>query len=316
MPAHATKFYAGCVSRLAQSRAPHADSAAWAKRNECLVSVPGNVLTLERCAARLVDEPELPTMCRWIVYQGPELFLSRILLDPGHSLLAQSLQAREIEWPTNGDGFGIGWYDRREEPGVYRDVLPIWNDTNLLALAKQIESRLFFAHIRKSTAGAIQRTNCHPFAHGKWLFQHNGSIPDFDRLKQELYAQIDPELFGELSGSTDSECMFLLALSNGLKHDPVAGLAAMVKIVEQARQARGIVEPFHCTSAVSDGERTWAIRYSSAGTPRTLYYSTHRDALCDFESCNTKMPEGGILVASEPLGQVGGAWQQVEPNSV
>lgn len=251
-------------------------------------------------------------MCRWIVYQGPPIFLSTILLDSGHSLLDQSLEAREIEFRTNGDGFGIGWYDRRETPGVFRDVLPIWNDINFAALAQQIESQLFFAHIRKATGGAIQRTNCHPFAHGRWLFQHNGSIPEFDRVKQRLYARIAPELFASLQGSTDSECMFLLALTAGLDAGVPAALAAMVRTVEEVRRDAGIDEPFRCTSAVSDGRSTWAMRYASHGAPRTLYYSTHADALCDFDACDVRLPDGAIIVASEPLGGVGGAWHAVQ----
>lgn len=255
-------------------------------------------------------------MCRWIVYQGSPIFMSRILLDSGHSLLDQSLQATHIEWPTNGDGFGIGWYDRRPTPGLFRDVLPIWNDINFAAIVDQVESPLFFAHIRKSTAGAIQRTNCHPFSHGRWLFQHNGSIPQFPVLKQGLYAQIAPELFSQLHGSTDSECMFLLAMSQGLEADPAAALTAMVRIVERAREQAGIDAPFHCTSAVSNGETTWAIRYSSHGEPRSLYYSDHADALCDLESCSVRLPRDGVIVASEPLGTVGEAWQEVPRNTI
>ena len=255
-------------------------------------------------------------MCRWIVYQGPPTFMSRVLLDSGHSLLDQSLQATHIEWPTNGDGFGVGWYDRRTEPGLFRDVLPIWNDTNFAALAGQIESPLFFAHVRRSTTGAIQRTNCHPFAHGGWMSQHNGSIPSFPELKQGLYAQVAPELFPHLHGSTDSECMFLLAMSHGLRDDPPEALAAMIRIVEAARRAARIEAPFRCTSAVSDGETTWAVRYASHGEPRSLYYSSAADALCDPDACRVTLPPGGVIVASEPLGGGGGAWQEVAPASV
>ncbi|GAB4548280.1 MAG: class II glutamine amidotransferase [Phycisphaerales bacterium] len=256
-------------------------------------------------------------MCRWLVYQGPPIPMSTILLDPGHSLLAQSLHAREIEWPTNGDGFGVGWYDRLETPGLYRDILPIWNDTNLRSLARQIESHLFFAHIRKATEGSVQRTNCHPFAHGRWLFQHNGGIPGFDRLKQALYARIDPLLFAELQGSTDSECMFLLALTEGLEDDPAAGLTGMIRVVEDTRRDAGIEAPFQCAVSASDGRSTWAVRYASDDTPpRSLYYSNHRDALCDFERCETILPPGATIIASEPLGKVGDAWTRVEPGTL
>ncbi len=255
-------------------------------------------------------------MCRWLVYQGPPIAMSTILLDPGHSLLHQSLGAKEIEWPTNGDGFGIGWYSDNEIPGRLRDVLPIWNDENLLSIAPRINTPLFFAHIRKATEGGIQRTNCHPFAHGRWLFQHNGGIPEFDRLKQRLYSMIAPELFGELGGSTDSECMFLLALTHGMESDPEKGLSGMIRDVERVRTEAGVEDPFTCTVCTSDGQRTWAVRYASHDEPRTLYYSTHRDALCDFDHCSTVLPAGAAVIASEPLGSVGDAWTRVEPSSM
>lgn len=254
-------------------------------------------------------------MCRWLVYQGPQIYVDHVLYNAGHSLIDQSINAREIEWPTNADGFGIGWYADREAPGVLRDVSPIWNDINLRSVAHQVRSGLFFAHIRKATGGLIQRSNCHPFAHGRWLFQHNGSIPDFALLKQRLYARIDPGLFPALQGSTDSECMFLLALSMGLDEDPRAAIAAMIDTVERERRDAdlGLDRPFRCTSAFSDGERTFAVRYATAGEPRTLYHSTDTHALCDFDRCDTTLPQGAAILASEPLGAVGGAWNRVEP---
>ncbi len=255
-------------------------------------------------------------MCRWLVYRGEPIFLSKLLLEPGHSLLDQALNAREIEWPTNGDGFGIGWYDQRPVPGVFRDVLPIWNDINLQQIAEQITSPLFFAHIRKATGGEIQRTNCHPFGHGRWLFQHNGSIPDFSIVKQRLYARIAPEYFASLKGSTDSECTFLLTLSEGLDDDPPGAIRRMIEIVEDARNEVAPDRPFRYTSSFTDGERIWAVRYATDDDPRTLYYSTNPLALCDFDGCTTELPERSVIVASEPLGDVGGHWTRVEPSSL
>jgi glutamine amidotransferase len=255
-------------------------------------------------------------MCRWLVYKGEPIFLSKLLLEPGHSLLDQALNAREIEWPTNADGFGVGWYDKHPAPGVFRDVLPIWNDINLRQIAEQVASPLFFAHIRKATGGEIQRTNCHPFSRGHWLFQHNGSIPSFSAVKQRLYARINPEHFASLKGSTDSECMFLLALTEGLDHDPPGAIRRMIEIIEDVRQEAGLDRPFRCTSSFSDGDRIWAVRYSTHGEPRTLYYSTSPHALCDFEGCTTELPQRSVIIASEPLGTVGEHWTRVEPASL
>ena len=57
-------------------------------------------------------------MCRWIAYQGEPTFLDVLVAEPAHSLIAQSLCASETKVVTNGDGFGIGWYGERPEPGL------------------------------------------------------------------------------------------------------------------------------------------------------------------------------------------------------
>ena len=78
-------------------------------------------------------------MCRWLAYSGPPIFLESVLLHPENSLIDQSRRALESVVTTNADGFGIGWYDRLEEPGCFRDTLPAWSDQNLVNLCRQIE---------------------------------------------------------------------------------------------------------------------------------------------------------------------------------
>jgi predicted glutamine amidotransferase len=75
-------------------------------------------------------------MCRLAAYLGEPLFLEELIAKPRHSLMHQSLRAEEAKVQTNGDGFGIGWYGDREEPGVYRDATPAWSDDNLVAHGK------------------------------------------------------------------------------------------------------------------------------------------------------------------------------------
>ena len=80
-------------------------------------------------------------MCRWTVHAGEPVFLEQLVLEPSHSLIAQSLHAREAKAGTNGDGFGLGWYGERREPGLYREILPAWSDCNLRSLCRQLRSR-------------------------------------------------------------------------------------------------------------------------------------------------------------------------------
>jgi glutamine amidotransferase len=57
-------------------------------------------------------------MCRWLAYSGSPVLLEDLLFKAKHSLIDQSMCSRSEETPTNGDGFGVGWYGTREEPGL------------------------------------------------------------------------------------------------------------------------------------------------------------------------------------------------------
>src|SRR6185312_6003339 len=107
--------------------------------------------------------------------------MSDVLYGGTNSLVDQSLHSRLGAEPTNGDGFGVGWYGAPETPGVYRSVEPAWNDENLRELSGHISSPLFFTHIRAAIGSAVQQTNCHPFRHDNWLFMHNGYINESAR---------------------------------------------------------------------------------------------------------------------------------------
>jgi len=79
-------------------------------------------------------------MCRWLAYSGPPIHPDAYLFEAENSLIQQSLKAQLAVTPTNGDGFGLGWYGARPEPGLFRDVLPAWNDENLKCVAEMVET--------------------------------------------------------------------------------------------------------------------------------------------------------------------------------
>ena len=49
-------------------------------------------------------------MCRWLAYSGSPIRLEELLVKRDRSLIDQILHSREGATPTNGDGFGVGWY--------------------------------------------------------------------------------------------------------------------------------------------------------------------------------------------------------------
>lgn len=257
-------------------------------------------------------------MCRWVAYFGSPLTLDEVLVKPDNSLVQQSRQALQGVESTNGDGFGMGWYGDGPEPGLFHSTRPAWNDSNLVELAAHVKSGLFFGHIRASTGTAVQRTNCHPFRVGRWMWMHNGVIEGFAEIKRELVFAIEPELYPALKGSTDSEVMFLLALTLGLDDDPPGAVARMVALVEETGRGHGIEEPVQMTVATSDGEAVWAFRYSSRGESRSLYHSadvrTLRRMYPDIPAFQMVSDEARLVV-SEPLGELEGAWREIPERS-
>jgi len=254
-------------------------------------------------------------MCRWIAYSGTPIYLHEALFEPEHSLIDQSLRAKSGETTTNGDGFGIGWYNDREFPGVFKDVRPAWNDNNLRALSQQIKASLFVAHIRAATVGAIQRSNCHPFCHEQWLFVHNGAIESYETIRRELMFAVAPELFNSIEGTTDSELMFYLALTFGMQGDVASGLARMAGFVEMTAEKHGIENPLQMTLGVSDGEKLYAVRYSSARESRSLFHSTDTEALEDVTPEAGRVSSKTCAIVSEPLTSLADAWQEVPESS-
>ena len=257
-------------------------------------------------------------MCRWLAYSGTPVPLEDLIYKPAHSLIDQSLHSRLGVETTNGDGFGMGWYGERENPALYKCTEPAWNDRNLRELAGSIRSGLIFAHIRASTGTPVQQTNCHPFRHGRWLWMHNGSIAHFAEVKRDLMLAIDPSLYLDIEGSTDSETFFYLALTFGLEHDPPAAVARAVGLIERTGRSRGIEHPIQMTVAISDGASVWAFRYSSMGRSRSLFYSTKVATLRDQYPENPMfhgLSDQTRLVVSEPLGDLAGAWNEVPESS-
>jgi predicted glutamine amidotransferase len=235
-------------------------------------------------------------MCRFLAYSGEPVFLSSLVSAPAHSLVHQSLHAAEAKTGTNCDGFGIGWYGERDEPGLYREVRPAWSDENLRSLCEQVRSRLFFAHVRASTGTASTRANCHPFAHGRFLFMHNGQIGGYARLKRRIEAIIPDELYSARLGTTDSEAIFLAALAHGLADDPLGAMARTLKAVRKLMAEADVDEPLRFTAALTDGKDLYAFRWACDGHPPSLY---------------VRKGEGGLIVVSEPIDGRKDGWREV-----
>jgi predicted glutamine amidotransferase len=259
-------------------------------------------------------------MCRWMAWSGQPVLIEELLFKPQHGLIDQSLHSRMGVETTNGDGFGLGWYGTAvAEPALYHSVAPAWGDVNLRELAAHVESHLFLAHVRATTGTAIQQTNCHPFRHGRWLFVHNGVIHGYEQMRRELMLEVAPELFPGIQGSTDSEVLFHLALTYGLEHDPVDALERAIGFVEATASRHGVENAIQASVGISDGERVWAVRYSTERRSRTLFVSAEASAIHQLHPDNPRLAqlrEEDRLIVSEPLADLPGVWVEIPEASV
>jgi predicted glutamine amidotransferase len=253
-------------------------------------------------------------MCRWMAWLGQPVLIEELLFNSPHGIVDQSLHARMGAEPTNGDGFGLGWYGTGDGPGVYRSVSPAWGDPNLRELAAHVESPLFMTHVRAAIGSPVQETNCHPFRRGNWLFVHNGFVAGFDQLRRDLMLAVAPELFPAVHGSTDTEVIFNLALTFGLEQDPIEALERTVGLIEEEARRRAIGSAVQATFGVSDGETLWAVRYATEGPARTLYASADVDAIKQLHPENPRfqrLSADDRLIVSEPFSDLPGVWQEI-----
>ncbi len=259
-------------------------------------------------------------MCRWLAYSGAPIAISEIVFNTQHSLIDQSLCARSSVQTTNGDGFGVGWYDECEYPGLYKHIQPAWNNPNLKDLCVHTQSPMFLAHIRAATATSIQQTNCHPFRYKQWLFVHNGVIREFHKLRRDIAFSINAGLFPEIVGTTDSELMFFLALQLGMENDVCEGVSRMVGLIEDIARRHGVDNPMQMTLGISDGEKLYAFRYSSEKKSRTLFHSTSITALRElvppeFRERLEDFSDDARVIVSEPFSDLPEAWQAIPESS-
>src|SRR2546430_1601748 len=138
-----------------------------------------------------------------------------------HELLhgANALRVQSREHP---DGWGLGWYAGRV-PQVVRSLTAAHGDEDFEEVSSFVTASTILAHIRKASVGRVALENTHPFEWGPWLFAHNGTIPEWEKCRAAVEAEIDPALRAKLHGETDSERCFLVFLTRlSRRCDPTA----------------------------------------------------------------------------------------------
>ena len=145
-------------------------------------------------------------MCRLYGFMANEpTKLECSLVHAQNALMEQSRIDRE--GLTHGHGWGVAAHPDGV-PFVEKQAWAAYHGEHFKKTAARVYSKNVIAHVRRATVGSPSIENTHPFVHGAWLFAHNGTIPNFDLVREKLLAELDPLHRAEIKGSTDSEHVF------------------------------------------------------------------------------------------------------------
>ena len=226
-------------------------------------------------------------MCRLAAYLGKEITLSVFLQEHEHSLIQQSWAPQEMQAGTlNADGYGVSWLSSENKSCTYKNVLPIWSDTNLDSLGRSLSSGLWLANVRSATPGqGISEANTQPFTKDNLIFTHNGCMKPFNSDIKARFLDILPNTINaEINGDSDSLYLFALLKLHLLKQnsltDAIIGMLDDLKLIcnETVAALLNII--------ISDGDMLYACRHALNDNCPSLYSLIHQD---------------GIWLASEPL---------------
>jgi glutamine amidotransferase len=266
-------------------------------------------------------------MCRLMAYKGTPIIMDKLLYQPKNSLVNQSINAKEIEEPLNGDGFGIGWYAREldPQPVTFVSVNPAWSNRNLRNLAPRVKTECLLAHVRAATVGEVSEANCHPFQYKTLLMAHNGGIEEFGKVKRKIREPLSDELYNWIKGQTDSEHIFASFLNylhkthKTITTDAVADsfdhtFAYVKKLIADA----GIKDPAYLNMAVTNGHFIVATRYCSdpSEDALTLYHSEGSRYVVEDGKTRLEAPaddDQAVLIVSEKLTE-GKEWTLIPKN--
>lgn len=168
-------------------------------------------------------------MCRVLGYIGQPVSLEGILYEADSALVRQSYSPRMMDAFLNLAGFGLtAWDDRSvqvDEPFTYHvPTMPNF-DRNLQSICRKLEPTCMLAHVRGvswSKGEVISDLNLHPFRFpgAKVVMAHNGHLREFASMRYDLLEYVTPQLARQIAGTTDSEWIYALLLSQ--LDDPAA----------------------------------------------------------------------------------------------
>lgn len=221
-----------------------------------------------------------------------------------NALMAQSRS--DLEGVMHGHGWGVADYSDGV-PLIEKQTWAAFHGEHFQKTAARVYGHTVIAHVRRATVGPPSIANTHPFSHGSWIFAHNGTVPNFDQIRDRLIEKLDDIHRNSIHGETDSEHVFHYLLSLWSKH-PEYGLAQIVRqgvrnIVSWC-QAIELSKPIGLNIVLTDGQHMAGARLN-----RSLWF-LERDHTFNCPICKSShvhhrlgVSYRAVEVASEPLTQ-------------
>ncbi len=289
-------------------------------------------------------------MCRALAYLGQPVLLDNLLYQPDSALVKQSFMPKMLHL-LNLAGFGMKAWDRGSpdphKPYSYASTaLPVF-DRNLKALAEKIHPTCVLGHVRGvayNTEVEISLQNVHPFQFPgvRLALAHNGDLARFAEMKPHLLEFIGPEIADLIRGTTDSEWIYALIVSQltdprgaGAADDLVRAVDRAFGIIRKVRVRLGIATSSSVNLFLTTGEQIAAVRYCfDFGCYRTedpakvheanltflsLWYTSGSEY--GYHDGEWRMTGGAdkadsIMIASEPLTRDTTTWLEVPEYSM
>ncbi len=217
-------------------------------------------------------------MCRVLIYLGSQSIpLKDLLFGPDNSLIKQSYDPKLMKSIQNLAGFGMALWNNEssnpEKPFYYKTTELPFFDKNLEGLCEKLRVNCLLSHVRGVDYGpheTVVRPNVHPYklpdAH--LALAHNGSVSEMAKMKPELLKYIKPEVAQYISGTTDSEWIYSVFVSQF--EDPNANVSldeawdALIqtfKIFREVRVKLGIVSASPVNVFVTNGQYVVVTRF-------------------------------------------------------
>lgn len=278
-------------------------------------------------------------MCRILSYLGKPILLEELLYKPDNSFIKQSYHPKYMSHLLNLAGFGLIAWDRNSynptKPFIYKTFHLPFYDENLRNISSKITPYCLLTHLRGVSYNekqTVSNQNVHPFMfdNSPIALAHNGVLIDFEKMKYDLLEFIDPIYQVKIHGTTDSEWIYAVFISqlpknveNPSTEEISKAIRETLKIIKQVRLKHHIEYNSPVNLFITNGKFIAATRFvfdygwPSSDLAHLAHFSYHSlwytygDSYGwndnEYKMKGTKM-KSSIIIASEPLTEDTTTW--------